>query len=79
MQAMQRSLAALARHQRALLAAGQRGYAAAAAELAVAEPRDSPFLRFASPVPEPIAFDPILSTLPRTDVSSLGPYLTFAL
>ena len=62
---MQRSLVSLARHQRALLAAGQRVYASAA-ELAVAE--ESPFLRFASPEPAPVTYGSVLGQIPETSV-----------
>ena len=62
---MQRSLFGLARRCSALCATGQRAYASAA-ELAVAE--DSPFLRFASPVPQPTSVTPILSSIPATEV-----------
>lgn len=65
---MQRSLYGLARRHQALWATGQRAYASAA-ELAVSE--ESPFLRFASPVPQPIPYTPILSTLPSTEVLTL--------
>ncbi|CAK0746042.1 hypothetical protein CVIRNUC_001663 [Coccomyxa viridis] len=65
---MQRSLVSLARHQRALLAAGQRAYASAA-ELAVAE--ESPFLRFASPEPAPVTYGSVLGQIPETSVTTL--------
>ena len=60
---MQRSLLRLARQQAAVLAAGQRAYASAA-ELAVAQ--DSPYLRFASPEPHPIAYGSLLGQIPET-------------
>ncbi len=64
---MQRSLGGLARRHRALwaTATGQRAYASAA-ESALAE--ESSFLRFATPVPQPISYTPILNTLPSTEV-----------
>ena len=62
---MQRSLVSLVRHQRAVLAAGQRAYASAA-ELAVAE--ESPFLRFASPEPAPVTYGSVLGQIPETSV-----------
>ena len=62
---MQRSVAMLGRHQRALLAAGQRAYASAA-ELAVAQ--ESPFLRFASPEPQPVTYGSVLGQIPETQV-----------
>ena len=69
LQAMQRALAGFARRQGSLWAAGQRAYAAAAADVAIAPSEDSPFLRFASPVPHPTVYGPdILSSLPETDV-----------
>ena len=70
LQAMQRALTGFARRQQgSLWAAGLRAYAAAAADVAIAPAEDSPFLRFASPVPHPTVFGPdILSSLPPTDV-----------
>ena len=65
---MQRSLCGLARRHRALWGTGQRAYASAA-ELALAE--ESPYLRFATPVPQPISYPPILNTLPSTEVLTL--------
>lgn len=62
---MQRSLVKLACHQRVVLAAGQRAYASAA-ELAVAQ--ESPFLRFASPEPQPTTYGSILGQIPETQV-----------
>lgn len=62
---MQRSLVGLTRYQRAVQAAGQRTYASAA-ELAVTQ--DSPFLRFASPEPQPVTYGSILGQIPETQV-----------
>jgi hypothetical protein len=62
---MSRSLLGLARRHQALWPAGQRAYASAA-DVALAE--ESPFLRFATPVPQPSTFTPVLSSLPETAV-----------
>ncbi len=68
---MQRSLLRLARRQSSLWPAGQRAFSQPTGqltpgELAVAE--ESPFLRFASPVPQPTTYAPLLSSIPDTSV-----------
>ncbi|EIE25550.1 putative mitochondrial processing peptidase [Coccomyxa subellipsoidea C-169] len=78
---MQRSLLRLARRQSSLWPAGQRAFSQPTGqltpgELAVAD--ESPFLRFASPVPQPTTYAPLLSSIPDTSVTTLSSGLRVA-
>ena len=65
---MQRSLGGLATAPPCAVGHSHRASAPTPAQQNLALAEESSFLRFATPVPQPISYTPILNTLPSTEV-----------